>query len=152
MSCLQAGWPFAFAKLWWFSIHKSHWQDGDTWNKWISYFLSDFQAHRKSFVQSLDMALVLLTLVLLIHMVLVVIFKALNDLGPTYLWEWLSHYVPQRASCFGDQNLLVTPGLKDICLSTTRVRAFLILAWPGRTPYQWYLCPVGPILRDCTLV
>lgn len=36
-------------------------------------------------------------------------FKALNNLGPTCLWDHLSYYTPKRALHSQDQNLLVVP-------------------------------------------
>ena len=44
--------------------------------------------------------------------VLVSTFKALNGLGPLYLWDCLFPYSPQRALCSADQHLLRVPGPK----------------------------------------
>ena len=60
--------------------------------------------------------------------VLVLTFKALNGLGPTYLRDRLFRYAPPRLLRSADQNLLRVPGPKDIKLASTRARAFSALA------------------------
>ena len=60
--------------------------------------------------------------------VLVLTFKALNGLGPTYLQDRLFRYSPPSLLRSADQNLLKVPGPKDINLASTRARA-LAPAW-----------------------
>ena len=60
--------------------------------------------------------------------VLVLTFKALNSLGPTYLRDRLFRYSPPRLLRSADQNLLRVPGPKDIKLVSTMARAFSALA------------------------
>ena len=67
---------------------------------------------------------------------LVLTFKALNGLGPLYLWDCLFPYSPQRALRSADQNLLRVPGPKKIKLASTRARAFSALA-----PAWWNALP-----------
>lgn len=48
--------------------------------------------------------------------------------GPSYLRDRISLYMPCRALHSNNQHLLVIPGQKDICLTSSRVRAFSALA------------------------
>lgn len=59
-------------------------------------------------------------------------------LGLTYLRDCLSSYVPKRALCSLDYQLLVVPILKDTHLALTRIRAFSTLAsaWWNSLPLE----------------
>ena len=67
---------------------------------------------------------------------MVLTFKALNVLGPTYLWDRLFRHFPTRLLRSAEQNLLRIPSPKDIKLASTRARAFsaLALAWWNALP------------------
>ena len=68
--------------------------------------------------------------------VLILTFKALNGLGPMYLWDRLFRHSPLRLLRSTEQNLLRIPGPKDIKLASTRTRAFSALA-----PAWWNALP-----------
>lgn len=55
-------------------------------------------------------------------------FKMLNSLGPTYLWDCVSQYIPQRVLCLSD--LLV------ICLPQSETEPFWLLLQPSGPPSQ----------------
>uniref|UniRef100_A0A803SQV2 Reverse transcriptase domain-containing protein n=1 Tax=Anolis carolinensis TaxID=28377 RepID=A0A803SQV2_ANOCA len=69
--------------------------------------------------------------------ILVLTFKALHGLGPAYLRARLSPYQPQRLLRSEDQNLLEVPNIRTYHLSSTRQRAFSIVA-----PQLWNALPV----------
>uniref|UniRef100_A0A670J1P8 Reverse transcriptase domain-containing protein n=1 Tax=Podarcis muralis TaxID=64176 RepID=A0A670J1P8_PODMU len=56
--------------------------------------------------------------------VLVLTFKALYGLGPSYLRGRLSWYVPQRNLRSANKNILKIPGHREVRLASTRARAF----------------------------
>uniref|UniRef100_A0A670HZ87 Reverse transcriptase domain-containing protein n=1 Tax=Podarcis muralis TaxID=64176 RepID=A0A670HZ87_PODMU len=68
--------------------------------------------------------------------VLLLTFKALHGLGPSYLWDRLSRYAPWRASRSINSNTLVVPGPKEVRLASTRARVFSTLA-----PAWWNALP-----------
>lgn len=56
--------------------------------------------------------------------VLVLTFKALCGLEPTYLQDLFSQYVPQTTLCSMDHHILVVPDKKDICLASTKTKLY----------------------------
>ena len=78
--------------------------------------------------------------------VLVLTFKALCGSGPSYLRDRLSWYAPQRTLRSTNNNSLRVPGPKEARLSSTRARAFSVLA-----PTWWNaLSHETRALRDLT--
>uniref|UniRef100_A0A803TXA2 Reverse transcriptase domain-containing protein n=1 Tax=Anolis carolinensis TaxID=28377 RepID=A0A803TXA2_ANOCA len=69
--------------------------------------------------------------------ILVLTFKALHGLGPAYLRARLAPYQPQRLLRSKDQNLLEVPNIRTYHLSSTRQRAFSVVA-----PQLWNALPV----------
>lgn len=69
--------------------------------------------------------------------VLVLTFKALYSLRPTYLRDHLSSYMPHRALCSTIQHCLVIPDPKDALPALIRGRAFSALK-----PTWWDELPV----------
>uniref|UniRef100_A0A670IWM0 Reverse transcriptase domain-containing protein n=1 Tax=Podarcis muralis TaxID=64176 RepID=A0A670IWM0_PODMU len=68
--------------------------------------------------------------------VLLLTFKALHGLGPSYPRDRLSRYAPRRASRSTNSNTLVVPGPKEVRLASTKARAFSTLA-----PACWNTLP-----------
>ncbi|XP_061470050.1 uncharacterized protein LOC133379228 [Rhineura floridana] len=68
--------------------------------------------------------------------VLVLTYKALNGIGPQYLMERLSRYVPTRSLRSTSKALLRVPTHKEARRSTTRSRAFSVVA-----PELWNALP-----------
>lgn len=64
--------------------------------------------------------------------VLILTFKALNDLGLVCLWNHLL-YSSRRALCLEGKNLLVASRVKDIVLTSARSRVYSALALSGGT-------------------
>uniref|UniRef100_A0A670I2H7 Reverse transcriptase domain-containing protein n=1 Tax=Podarcis muralis TaxID=64176 RepID=A0A670I2H7_PODMU len=78
--------------------------------------------------------------------VLVLTFKALYGLGPSYLRDRLSWYAPQRNLRSANNNILKVPGLREVRLASTRARAFSAAA-----PIWWNaLSQETKALRDLT--
>ncbi|KAF7253219.1 hypothetical protein EYD10_00056 [Varanus komodoensis] len=68
--------------------------------------------------------------------VLVLTYKALNGLGPGYLKEGLSPYMPSRPLISAGEALLQEPSLKEIKRTSTRSRGFSVVA-----PRLWNVLP-----------
>ncbi|CAI5764971.1 Hypothetical predicted protein [Podarcis lilfordi] len=76
--------------------------------------------------------------------VLVLTFKALHGLGPSYLRDCLSWYAPRRTLRSIFSNTLEVPGSKEVRLASTRARAFSALA-----PAWWNALSLETrVLRD----
>lgn len=78
--------------------------------------------------------------------VLVLTFKILCGLGPTYLRNRLLPYMLQRG-LHSQDHLLVVPGLRDVCLASVRARAFSALPQPGEITSHWWSGPLWDLLQ-----
>ncbi len=73
------------------------------------------------------------------YKILLLAFKALHGMAPTYIADFLQVYQPTRALRSQDRNLLVVP--------QTRLRSFGDRAFPKAAPVLWNALPQS--VRDC---